>query len=173
MSDDDRLIYETEPAPSAIRLTVTPATLRRAEALGFVPGGDDVLLWALQTAEGWRDAYKVGCSVATGLDNMLSKAQAERDAARRDLSRIVQLCRDAVDHLEVTAIQPYGALADRLRVEAGARPGGFICGVVVRERMRGNVITRILCPLPPGHDGEHAETLAGDGTDTDTDRSAT
>lgn len=58
MSDDDRLIYETEPAPSAVRLTVTPATLRRAETLGWTPGEGDVLLWALTEIERLLDAME-------------------------------------------------------------------------------------------------------------------
>ena len=177
--------------PTAHRLTVTPETLRQAEALGFEPGSVDVLLWALREVDRLRilgpdTESRVLVEARAIASDMLQPAVsswrahaatllAERDAARRDLARIVKLCRDAVDHLEVTAIQPYGALADRLRAEAGVRlssfrPAGLICGVVVRERVSGNVITRTLCPLPPGHDGDHAEALAGN--DTDTDRSA-
>lgn len=227
--------------PTAHRLTVTPETMRQAEALGFEPGSGDVLLWALREVDRlqfavsefqkWSQAGPNGCppytsflagylrqldasfavlrdieeriresrntawaerdtasrdlarivrlyrdavdhleiaasfAVLRDIEDRIRKdrneAEAERDAARRNLARIVQLCRDAVDHLEATAIQPYGALADRLRVEAGERPAGVICGHVVRERVSGNVITRALCPLPPGHDGDHAEALAG------------
>ena len=180
--------------PTAHRLTVTPETMRRAEALGFEPGDCDVLLWALRELDRlqfavsefqkWSQAGPNGCPPYTSflagylrqldasfaalrdieerIRESRNTAWAERDAARRDLARIVQLCRDAVDHLEIAAIQPYGALADRLRAEAGERPASPICGAVVRERVSGNVITRALCPLPPGHDGDHAEALAGD-----------
>ena len=179
--------------PTANRITVTPETLRRAEALGFEPGEDDVLLWALREVDRlqfavaefkqWSQAGPNGCppyssslagylrqldasfaalrDIEERIRESRNTAWAERDAARRDLARIVQLCRDAVDHLEIAAIQPDGAIADRLRVEAGERPAGVICGVVVSERVSGNVITRTLCPLPPGHDGDHAEALAG------------
>ena len=87
MSTDD-----TDTRPTAHRLTVTSATLRRAEALGFEPGSGDVLTWALDRAAGWQEDYLRACAVATALHNTSTERTDERDAARRDLARIVQLC---------------------------------------------------------------------------------
>lgn len=49
---------EHDQRAAAIRLTVTPATLRRAETLGWTPGEGDVLLWALTEIERLLDAME-------------------------------------------------------------------------------------------------------------------
>lgn len=142
-----QVVDPNDTRPTAHRLTVTPATLRRAEALGWTPGEGDVLLWALRELEEWMTEWDSVATAAVTQVEQIDALRAERDAARRDLAHIVQLC--------------------------GALVRGPICGAVVSERVSGNVITRTRCPLPPGHAGDHAETLAGDDTDTDTDGSTT
>ena len=39
------------PPPSALRVTVGPATIRRIEALGFVPGSGDIVVWLCDEVE--------------------------------------------------------------------------------------------------------------------------
>ena len=39
------------PPPTALRVTVGPATIRRIEALGFVPGSGDIVGWLCDEIE--------------------------------------------------------------------------------------------------------------------------
>ena len=42
------------PPPTALRVTVGPATIRRIEALGFEPGSGDIVVWLCDEVERLR-----------------------------------------------------------------------------------------------------------------------
>ena len=97
--------------PTAHRLTVTPETMRRAEALGFEPGEDDVLLWALNGMDRWREEWQRADALALALAERATQLEAERDAARTRADNFNELIGRCWGALQV---EPVGGIVDAI-----------------------------------------------------------